>query len=830
MNDKVIWSSNMTQDYISNLSDDAKRNALIDRGYDEETLAGDLDDVIAQDDYMWQEDAEEFENEIAPMINNQTFGGIVLGLADNRDTVLPLDTEELISSWDIGPEFNGVEIIDNGAGIEVDYYTNDDLSMTLKLYAIPETETEQQDFVQDVMPEYAASVSFESDEGAPQIDYKEVLSDRDILEEYVNKDALMRSGKRIKYTNIAESFDEENECTFPEEPINEDRNSGVGYENGQRFIEYLKDNDRVDNGPFGEDPIINKGGSVRLFSQGSDVTFTFTDDGGVIVEGHDETIGDQGFDEDIEEYFDTVNDFVDWFEKNQFAYGSDLGGNIGRYLYGESLDEEFKSWTDAYKLFTNCAERFYPDEDKISEAAKRVYEIFKGDPNVEEAWKRWNDTSSVDESLGEDFAGVLSTDEFESVISGGLGRNRGDRDDSFISDEIGDVIGNQLNRLGLDFDDFSDYTEMYDALDDRGKRIVSNKLRKHIDLKDIGESLTEGNDCGDELKENYFSELNVNEKKAFIQKIINSAIAKLPEQYRSKVKYQISDQYFQKNDNGCKIYVITKGVTCDAISGTVKKYEDYPDIVFYERPVNILIDEFKANHWRCNNDAYDREHSGEWVEIAGKKWKVMNVEVTCIFYNGGWDYDAISKHNDEAHDARTNRNSNVMDRQDAQRKQEIRDASRGDMDNNRRSPVKGADMGRQDRERQAEINAANRGNITYNSTRDRYESLDEGKHDIEGVENIEALDREIEDIKMDYEDFGPEGFYNVPFEKFRAEFPEFTDNIIMHYLENWVELSKEDLNDPEVFAAWQDGNLITDSDWPRLIEAGEKLANGKAIN
>ena len=108
-------------------------------------------------------------------------------------------------------------------------------------------------------------------------------------------------------------------------------------------------------------------------------------------------------------------------------------------------------------------------------------------------WAKENGYSSlVEESLGEDFADVLSADEFESVISGGLGRNKGNRDDSFISDDIGDVIGRQLERLGLDFDDFSDYTEMYKALDERGKRIVSNRLRKHIDFRDIDESLTEG--------------------------------------------------------------------------------------------------------------------------------------------------------------------------------------------------------------------------------------------------------------------------------------------------------------------------------------------------
>ena len=72
------------------------------------------------------------------------------------------------------------------------------------------------------------------------------------------------------------------------------------------------------------------------------------------------------------------------------------------------LTEGFKNWTEAYQLFTACADRFFPDEEKVREAAQQVYEIFKGDPEVEEAWRRWNDTDSVkeyeetDESLTED--------------------------------------------------------------------------------------------------------------------------------------------------------------------------------------------------------------------------------------------------------------------------------------------------------------------------------------------------------------------------------------------------------------------------------------------
>ena len=94
-------------------------------------------------------------------------------------------------------------------------------------------------------------------------------------------------------------------------------------------------------------------------------------------------------------------------------------------------------------------------------------------------------------------------------------------------------------------------------------------------------------------------------------------------------------------------------------------------------------------------------------------------------------------------------------------------------------------------------------------------------------DNPEALAEELEEIEMDLEDFGPEGFYNVPYESFKKEFPEFTKDVIETFLIKFVELKPEELNDPEVIEAWKSGDLITEQDWSTLLEGARDLAAGK---
>lgn len=344
MSDRLLWSSNMTQDYIKGLSDEEKRNMLVDRGYDPEMLDGaDLDDIIDNDDYMWQDDSDDFVRTIVPMINSQTNGMLlVIDKDDPQGGVLACQPEDLVGDLIGNGDVANVQIYDVDGNLEVEYFNKAGQNVqTLELYAVPSDKTAQQDFMTDIMPSFYAAKSDqvtgddgEVDTARLTADLDQDLMDVEVLEDFVDKDQLRKLGTRIKNT-LNEEYEEVNECAFPKEQFNESTNSGIGYENAEKFLKYLTNNDRVTNGPFGEDPIINDGGAVRLYSQTSDVTFTFTDDGGVVVEGHDESLEDEGRDPDIEEYFDTVNDFVTWYKGNDFAYGSDMGGDIDRYLFSE---------------------------------------------------------------------------------------------------------------------------------------------------------------------------------------------------------------------------------------------------------------------------------------------------------------------------------------------------------------------------------------------------------------------------------------------------------------------------------------------------------------
>lgn len=329
--DKLIWSSRMTQDYAKGLNDEEKKNFLVDRGYDAEMLDGsNLDDIIAQDDYMWQDDAEDFDSTVAPMINSQTYNGIVLAIDKDNPRVEAVSVEDLIGG-DIASDSNAARIVDNN-GLVVEYYFNDTPVKTLELYAIPEGESEQQDFVQDVMPGYADSLQSETDEEVMPVDIQDALSDKDILEDWVDKDALRKVGTRIRST-LGESLEECDELKFPEELTEEIATEGLGVDNAKKFVEYLRANDGDMTGPFGEEPVEARGDAVRLHSQVDDVTFNFTDDGGVIVEGENEEEGP------IEEYFDTIDDFNKWFKSMSFTYSSDLGANIDQYLSGGEIEE-----------------------------------------------------------------------------------------------------------------------------------------------------------------------------------------------------------------------------------------------------------------------------------------------------------------------------------------------------------------------------------------------------------------------------------------------------------------------------------------------------------
>lgn len=87
-------------------------------------------------------------------------------------------------------------------------------------------------------------------------------------------------------------------------------------------------------------------------------------------------------------------------------------------------------------------------------------------------------------------------------------------------------------------------------------------------------------------------------------------------------------------------------------------------------------------------------------------------------------------------------------------------------------------------------------------------------------ENLANFRMELQEIKDNLADFGPEGLYAVPYESFKREFPIFTEKVIESFLDEMGDDGEGD---------WQEGELIWENDWPCLIEGAEKLLNGKGF-
>lgn len=96
------------------------------------------------------------------------------------------------------------------------------------------------------------------------------------------------------------------------------------------------------------------------------------------------------------------------------------------------------------------------------------------------------------------------------------------------------------------------------------------------------------------------------------------------------------------------------------------------------------------------------------------------------------------------------------------------------------------------------------------------------------ADRINQLSKELEEIKADYEDFGPKGFYRVPFKKFSEEFPVFTKDIILSYINEMEIRDPEEMADiKSVETDWATGELIISDDWECLLYGAELLINGR---
>ena len=92
------------------------------------------------------------------------------------------------------------------------------------------------------------------------------------------------------------------------------------------------------------------------------------------------------------------------------------------------------SWTDVYDKFNDIAEKCNYDADKTAKRVYNLYMIHKGDPDWDEAYRRWIDT---DEDAG--YAKPVPVVQF--VIRDGAGNQLSapSEDDNMLWDRVADM-------------------------------------------------------------------------------------------------------------------------------------------------------------------------------------------------------------------------------------------------------------------------------------------------------------------------------------------------------------------------------------------------------
>ena len=164
--ENIIWSSNITKDKLLNSSKEEKLAKLIELGYDPEMLmTADLDDVIASDDTTFDKDLEEFDDVIAPEIENQTYNGIVL-LVDADGSGFASYARDII---DISSDIESYTLIEDDNGLAL--ITEAKESHRHDLYAIPEDPDRLKDFIEVCLSSKLTEVQSMYEE----IDYLEAI-------------------------------------------------------------------------------------------------------------------------------------------------------------------------------------------------------------------------------------------------------------------------------------------------------------------------------------------------------------------------------------------------------------------------------------------------------------------------------------------------------------------------------------------------------------------------------------------------------------------------------------------------------------------------------
>ena len=93
-----------------------------------------------------------------------------------------------------------------------------------------------------------------------------------------------------------------------------------------------------------------------------------------------------------------VKEFIDYYAENFLGIFEEE--SIEESFDKKNLKEGFEglNWNYWYSLFSMIADEYFPDEDMINTKVDSLYNIFEFEPGMEEAYRRWNE-SSLEESL-----------------------------------------------------------------------------------------------------------------------------------------------------------------------------------------------------------------------------------------------------------------------------------------------------------------------------------------------------------------------------------------------------------------------------------------------
>ena len=752
MADKLVWSTNMTRNYLLDLPDrEEVVKELVARGYDANMLSQ-LDDeglekLIYDDDTLFDSDARDYEDNIVPMINDQTAAGWVITTDGNLVATMYSDT--LVNHGDAGDDEE--TIYDDGNGLVLE----DANGKRFELYAVPEDDAEFMQFAEQCMPGYLEDRREYADEMAEtEEDFVDFVCgdvDEDALDEWVDPQTLKQYGKRLQNTlNLGESCGSKS--------LNEEDGD---FGSHRMSNDFLSIDDEADDEP--------------------DIWWR------KVSAEHENP---------------AVKKFLDWFDR-------------------QATDEEQE------KIFDICAQNLNLKDGDTFNVADSFDKLPK---NVQ---KKLLNMAHINESLTEGAdTKILSQvrrdiEKAKNKLKGKSPReNFGEKEVRALRDKYSDYqygVNHQVFDL---INQFDDWCGSY-----------------------VGESLSE--DLEEKpLKEHWSDYLSALEDKV-------SAL------YDSNRRFQRSlDNWFSVNyPDGDKVFWSLSYEELERMLDDIGYSYIYQDFNKDELMGESLNEASRAKKFDPNGERFTSDQSLVAPEQATKEHNSKNY----------FDYGAPAYNVDPASVKKVDNIITQMEEEDFDLFNDNAFEAYIDKDPEAQKVVNelfkkyklpkwalmawmedwGTELLKNESLSESKITKhyiCDDCGYECDLTDDEFDGMCPNCHEHHGFyssddivecsnqpikeavvrkpEVLNNLAMEVESLKANYEDFGPEGFYAVPFDRFAQEYPVFTKEIIRTFLKEmgiipFAEFDKTD----EYKEYWQTGELIYPDDWPTLFEGADLMPN-----